>query len=50
MMLPLGWRVLQRINKIIREEMNAIGGQEVLDADHASGRRVAGQWASPRYW
>ncbi len=28
--LPLGFRVLQKINNIIREEMNAIGGQELL--------------------
>lgn len=28
--LPLGWRVLLKINNIIREEMNAIGGQEIL--------------------
>src|ERR671918_490095 len=28
--LPLGWRVHQRIVGIIREEMNAIGGQEML--------------------
>ncbi len=28
--LPLGLRVLQKINQIIREEMNAIGGQEIL--------------------
>ena len=28
--LPLGWRVLQKIENIIREEMNAIGGQEIL--------------------
>jgi len=28
--LPLGLRVLQKIENIIREEMNAIGGQEVL--------------------
>lgn len=27
--LPLGLRVLNKINKIIREEMNTIGGQEV---------------------
>jgi prolyl-tRNA synthetase len=27
--LPLGHRVLERINVIIREEMNAIGGQEI---------------------
>ncbi len=28
--LPLGFRVLQNIANIIREEMNAIGGQEIL--------------------
>jgi prolyl-tRNA synthetase len=28
--LPLGWRVITKINQIIREEMNAIGGQEML--------------------
>jgi prolyl-tRNA synthetase len=27
--LPLGWRVLNKINAIIREEMNAIGAQEI---------------------
>ncbi len=27
--LPLGQRVMEKINRIIREEMNAIGGQEV---------------------
>lgn len=29
-LLPLGWRVITKINEIIREEMNAIGGQELL--------------------
>jgi len=29
-LLPLGWRVVAKINQIIREEMNAIGGQEML--------------------
>lgn len=28
--LPLGWRVIQKIGNIIREEMNAIGGQELF--------------------
>jgi prolyl-tRNA synthetase len=28
--LPLGWRVHMRIEQIIREEINAIGGQEML--------------------
>lgn len=30
--LPLGFKVFDKINKIIREEMNAINGQEVLFA------------------
>lgn len=28
--LPLGWRVIQKIANIIREEMNAVSGQEVF--------------------
>jgi len=28
--LPLGWRVHQKIEKIIREEMNNLGGQELF--------------------
>jgi len=28
--LPLGWRVMSKVIKIIREEMNAIGGQEMF--------------------
>ncbi|MBI2514778.1 proline--tRNA ligase, partial [Candidatus Wolfebacteria bacterium] len=28
--LPLGFRVLKKIEKIIREEMEAVGGQEIL--------------------
>jgi len=29
-LLPLGWKVVQKISQIIREEMEAIGGQEVF--------------------
>ncbi len=29
-LLPLGWRVVTKINQIIREEINAVGGQEML--------------------
>jgi prolyl-tRNA synthetase len=29
-LLPLGWRVVDKINQVIREEMEAIGGQELL--------------------
>lgn len=28
--MPLGWRVLSKINNIIRDEMNAAGGQEIF--------------------
>jgi prolyl-tRNA synthetase len=29
--LPLGWRVHQKVVQIIREEINAVGGQEMLE-------------------
>src|SRR2546423_3046781 len=29
--LPLGWRVHQKVVQIIREEINRIGGQEMLE-------------------
>lgn len=29
-LLPLGWRVVKKIEDIVREEMDAIGGQEIL--------------------
>ena len=28
--LPLGWRTLRRIEQVVREEMDAIGSQELL--------------------
>lgn len=28
--LPLGWRVIEKISKIVRQEINALGGQEIL--------------------
>lgn len=28
--LPLGWRVIQKIAQIVREEMNAVAGQEIF--------------------
>ncbi|MGC9610911.1 MAG: aminoacyl--tRNA ligase-related protein [Minisyncoccia bacterium] len=28
--LPLGWRVMKKIEDVIREEMNALGGNEIL--------------------
>lgn len=29
-LLPLGWRVVEKIERIVREEMNRCGGQEIL--------------------
>src|SRR3954453_1840489 len=29
-LLPLGWRVVRKVQQVIREEMDAIGGQEML--------------------
>src|SRR4051812_14905648 len=29
-LLPLGWRVIRKVEQIIRDEMNAIGGQEMM--------------------
>ena len=29
-LLPMGWRVVEKINQIIREEMNVTGAQEIL--------------------
>lgn len=28
--LPLGWRVIRKIERIVRQEMDAIGGQEIM--------------------
>jgi prolyl-tRNA synthetase len=44
--LPLGWRVAQRAMKVIREEMDAIGGQEFfLPALHpAEVWKESGRW------
>ena len=32
--MPLGWRSVRKIENIIREEMDAAGGQEILSAEH----------------
>src|SRR5688572_23565369 len=46
--LPLGWRVAQRAIRIIREEMDRIGGQEYfLPALHPSGLwEESGRWTA----
>lgn len=46
--LPLGWRVATKIIQIMREEMNAIGGQELLMpvVHPAEIWQVSGRWDS----
>ncbi len=46
--LPLGFRVLEKVNRIIREEMNAIGGQELLLSAFQPKERwmKTGRWSS----
>ena len=49
--LPLGQRVMDKVNAIIREEMNAIGGQEITMPvlQPAEIWQQSGRWtASPR--
>jgi prolyl-tRNA synthetase len=44
--LPLGWRVMRKIENIIREEINAIGGEEIfMPALHPKENwMVTGRW------
>jgi len=47
--LPLGLRVLEKVKRVVREEMNALGGQEVL-MPHLLPREpweVTGRWTDP---
>ena len=45
-MLPLGWRVHEKVAKVVREEMEAIGGQEfLLPAMHPKALwEASGRW------
>ena len=45
-MLPLGWKVHEKVAQIVREEMNAIGGQEfLLPAMHPKSLwEASGRW------
>jgi prolyl-tRNA synthetase len=47
--LPLGLRVLEKIEHIVREEMDAIGGQELLmpALQPAENWKVTGRWTDP---
>lgn len=47
-MLPLGWKVHEKVADIVREEMNAIGGQEfLLPAMHPKALwEASGRWAT----
>ncbi len=49
-LLPLGLRVISRINNIIREEMNVIGGQEMqMPLLHPKGIwNETGRWETAR--
>ncbi|MDR1605370.1 MAG: proline--tRNA ligase [Gracilibacteraceae bacterium] len=44
--LPLGWRVIRKIEGIVREEMNAAGGQEIMlpIVQPAELWRATGRW------
>lgn len=44
--LPLGWRVLQKIENIIREEMDAVGGQEL----HLTALQNKQVWEASNRW
>ncbi|MBI2039792.1 proline--tRNA ligase [Candidatus Microgenomates bacterium] len=46
--LPLGFRVLDKINKIVREQMNAAGGQEMLMSalQNRANWEKTGRWES----
>src|SRR5689334_4015329 len=45
-LLPLGWRTMRNLERIIREEMDAIGGQELLlpSLHPADLWRESGRW------
>ncbi len=45
--LPLGLRVLQKVSQIVREEMNSVGGQEILMpmAQPAELWKKSGRWS-----
>ena len=46
--LPLGWRVIRKIEQIIREEMDAAGGQEIMMPILQPGElwQESGRWAA----
>ena len=46
--LPLGWRIMKKIMRIIREEMDAIGGQEIFmpSLSPSSLWEESGRWES----
>lgn len=44
--LPLGLRVIEKISRIIREEMNAVGGQEI----HMPALHPAANWKTTGGW
>ncbi len=51
-LLPLGWRVHEQVVRIVREEMNAIGGQEMLMpvVTPAELWQATGRYEIPELW
>ena len=50
--LPLGWRVHQKVVQIVREEINAIGGQEMFMpvVTPAELWQATGRYSIPELW
>ena len=46
--LPLGYRVLRKVEQIVREEMDRAGAQETAAPDHPAARAVAAQPGATR--
>lgn len=48
--MPFGWRVLEKINNIIREEMNSVGGQELYMSvfQNKETWQATGRWESAK--
>ena len=42
--LPLGFRVMKKIEQIVREEQNKIGAQETINAYHTISRDMERKW------
>jgi prolyl-tRNA synthetase len=43
--MPMGLRVIRKVEAIVREEMNRAGAIEMSDAGHSTRRTVARNWS-----